>query len=82
MLMTALTVLAAYQFWRHPDGYRAAVLGAALAAFVLTRAEAALLVPLLIGPLAVIAAKRNWKRAAVLASICTSPKSARDRQRP
>ncbi len=53
------------------DRHAAGVLGLAVAAFAFTRAEALLLVPLLVAPLAVIATKRDWRRAGVLALVAT-----------
>ncbi|GAC1533070.1 MAG: hypothetical protein NVS3B12_12010 [Acidimicrobiales bacterium] len=50
-LTTAIAVLAAYRWWSEPTRRRAVLLGAAVAACSLTRAEAALFVPLLLVPL-------------------------------
>jgi len=52
-LTTALAVLAAYRWWAEPSRRRAVTLGVAVGACSLTRAEAALFVPLLLVPLIV-----------------------------
>jgi 4-amino-4-deoxy-L-arabinose transferase-like glycosyltransferase len=50
MLTAALAALCAYRMWRAPSLGRAAVLGLAVAAGALTRAELALLAPLVVAP--------------------------------
>lgn len=49
--MIALVMLAAYRFWDEPDTANVVLLGAAIALAGLTRAEALLLGPLVVGPL-------------------------------
>jgi peptidoglycan/LPS O-acetylase OafA/YrhL len=63
-LTTALTVLAAYQWWKKPTSKRAALVGAAVGACVLTRAEAVLYIPLLIVPLIMLGRQHRWRRRA------------------
>jgi len=55
-LTTALTLLAAYAFWRAPSPRRAAALGAGIALVALTRAEGALLFALLGVPVVLMGA--------------------------
>jgi 4-amino-4-deoxy-L-arabinose transferase-like glycosyltransferase len=51
LLLTTLAVLAAYRLWERPSPARAAVLGVAVAANALTRAETLLILPLIAVPL-------------------------------
>jgi 4-amino-4-deoxy-L-arabinose transferase-like glycosyltransferase len=64
-LTIALTLLAGYRFLDRPTAWRAALLGAAIALAVLTRAEALLLYPLLVLPLAWLAREARWRNLAV-----------------
>jgi type III secretory pathway component EscS len=74
-LTTALTVLAAYRWWKKPTRGRAALVGAGAAACALTRAEAVLLVPLLVIPLILFSSSGlRWanraKHALVSVGVC------------
>lgn len=67
VLMTALVLLFAYRFWRRPDPVRALVLGVTLGLAILARDEMALLVVLLLLPLALLARSlRMGRRLALL----------------
>jgi hypothetical protein len=61
-LTTALVLLAAYSFWRHPSPWRAVTLGAGIALVALTRAEGALLFALLGLPVVLMAPGLEWRR--------------------
>jgi len=61
-LTTALLLLAAYAFWRHPSAWRAAAFGGGLALVALTRAEAALLFAILALPMLIMAPGLDWRR--------------------
>ncbi len=61
---TALAVLTAYRWWRHPTRTRAAWLGAAIAACALSRAEAVLFVPLMLVPLVLWERRLEWRERA------------------
>lgn len=70
---TALAVLAAYRWWAEPTRRRAAVLGLAIGATALTRAEAILFVPLVAGPLILLDRRHAWaerlRHAAVAVTV-------------
>ena len=79
-LTTALAVLAAYRWWDVPTRRRAAVLGVAVAACALSRAEAVLFIPLLVAPLILLDRRRAWRErvveglvAAVVAGAVLAP---------
>jgi 4-amino-4-deoxy-L-arabinose transferase-like glycosyltransferase len=65
--LTALVILAAYQFWRTPSLRTSALLGLSVGVATLTRSEGLLLLPLLVLPLAVMLRDRTWPQRAVLA---------------
>ena len=69
-LTTALAVLAAYRWWMRPSRRRAALLGVAVAACALTRAEAVLFVPLLVAPLILLRRDHAWRERLVQAALC------------
>jgi 4-amino-4-deoxy-L-arabinose transferase-like glycosyltransferase len=77
---TALAVLSAYWWWSSPSTRRSIVLGVAVAACALTRAEAVLFVPLLAAPL-ILLDKRLVRRdrliqfaiSAVVAGLVLAP---------
>jgi 4-amino-4-deoxy-L-arabinose transferase-like glycosyltransferase len=75
LVVVALVLLLAYRFHSRPTVVSAAVLGIATGIAVLTRAELVLLVPLLVIPLLVLAARPHWRQgirwlvAAGLASV-------------
>ncbi|MGH9208436.1 MAG: glycosyltransferase family 39 protein, partial [Acidimicrobiales bacterium] len=58
LFLVALSVLVAYRLWRRPRILTAGVLGAVLALAILTRDEEALLVPLVLVPLTLLARSR------------------------
>jgi 4-amino-4-deoxy-L-arabinose transferase-like glycosyltransferase len=62
LAVVALVLLLAYRFRSRPTIASAAALGVATAIAVLTRAELVLLVPLLVIPLVVLAARPGWRR--------------------
>jgi len=68
-LTTALAVLAAYRWWAVPGRQRAVVLGVAVAACALARAEAVLFVPLLVAPLILLDRRAAWKERVVEALV-------------
>ena len=68
-LLVALILLAAFRFARAPDIRRALVLGAVCGTGVLARAELALLVPLLVVPLALLARGLDVRRRAGIAAV-------------
>jgi 4-amino-4-deoxy-L-arabinose transferase-like glycosyltransferase len=79
-LLVALVLLAAFRFARAPDARHAVVLGAVCGLGVLARAELALLVPLLLVPLALLARSVEVRRrvgiavlAAVTAGLVVAP---------
>ena len=65
--LTALVILAAYQFWRTPSLRTSALLGLSVGVATLTRSEGLLLLPILVLPLAVMLRDRTWPQRAVLA---------------
>ena len=65
-LTVALVILAAYRWWKRPGWRMAAAAGAATALAALTRAELALLAPLLLVPLALSLRALPWGRRAAL----------------
>ena len=71
---TAVAVLTAYRWWAKPTRGRAVVLGVAVAACALARAEAVLFVPLLVAPLILLDRRHDWRERArqlVLAAVAT-----------
>jgi peptidoglycan/LPS O-acetylase OafA/YrhL len=71
---TAVAVLTAYRWWAEPTRRRAVVLGVAVAACALARAEAVLFVPLLVAPLILLDRRHDWRerlRQLVLAGVAT-----------
>jgi peptidoglycan/LPS O-acetylase OafA/YrhL len=71
---TVVAVLAAYRWWAEPTRRRAVVLGVAVAACALARAEAVLFVPLLVAPLILLDRRHDWRerlRQLVLAGLAT-----------
>lgn len=62
LLTGALTILVFYRFWQEPSTANAAALGAACAVTALTRAEAILLVPLMVVPLALLLPQLDRRR--------------------
>jgi peptidoglycan/LPS O-acetylase OafA/YrhL/4-amino-4-deoxy-L-arabinose transferase-like glycosyltransferase len=71
---TAVAVLTAYRWWAKPTRGRAVVLGVAVAACALTRAEAVLFVPLLVAPLILLDRRHDWRERAgqlVLSAVVT-----------
>jgi 4-amino-4-deoxy-L-arabinose transferase-like glycosyltransferase len=62
LAVVALVLLLAYRFCRRPTLVSAAALGVATGITVLTRAELVLLVPLLLVPLVVLAARPAWRQ--------------------
>ena len=71
---TAVAVLTAYQWWAQPSRRRAVVLGVAVAACALARAEAVLFVPLLVAPLILLDRRHDWRERIhqlVLAAVTT-----------
>jgi 4-amino-4-deoxy-L-arabinose transferase-like glycosyltransferase len=68
-LLVAVILLAAFRFARAPDLRHALVLGATCGAGVLARAELALLVPLLVVPLALLARSVELRRRAGIAAV-------------
>jgi 4-amino-4-deoxy-L-arabinose transferase-like glycosyltransferase len=62
LLLTTLAVLAAYRLWERPSGGRAAVLGVAIAANALTRAETLLILPLIAVPLLLLDRRLAFKK--------------------
>ena len=70
-LVVALTILAAFRFWRVPTITRAVVLGAALGVTILTRAETVFAVPLIIVPL-LLARPQTARRRLALGSVATA----------
>ena len=59
-LLIALTILAAYRYWRDPTRWRIALLGLVIALTALTRAESLLLYALVALPL-ILGAVRTWR---------------------
>ncbi|GAC1542373.1 MAG: hypothetical protein NVS3B12_30340 [Acidimicrobiales bacterium] len=70
-LTTAMAVLAAYRWWATPTRRCAVVLGAAIAACSLTRAEATLFVPLLLVPLIVFDRRLVVRERLVQVAVAT-----------
>ena len=68
-LLVALVLLASFRFARQPDARHAVILGAVCGLGVLARAELALLVPLLIVPLALLARSVDLRRRAGIAAL-------------
>lgn len=64
VLTSALMVLWALRFWKRPTVGRAALMGAGIALAALTRAEAALLFPLLALPFALARKHASWRERA------------------
>jgi hypothetical protein len=54
-LLTALTLLLAYRFWRTPTAYNAALMAGAASFAALARSELAILLPILVAPLCIAA---------------------------
>ncbi|MDQ6783753.1 MAG: glycosyltransferase family 39 protein [Actinomycetota bacterium] len=69
LLTTVLVLWGAYRFWDRPSPRSAAVLGVACAIAALTRAEAALLLPLVLLPWAVATRRTGLRRRAVLVAV-------------
>jgi 4-amino-4-deoxy-L-arabinose transferase-like glycosyltransferase len=67
-LLVALVLLFAYRFWKRPGRRAALVLGAVMGVAVLGRDELALLVPLILVPLALVA-RVGWRRRFALAGL-------------
>jgi len=67
-LLVAVVLLVAYRFWKRPDVRGALALGAAMGLAALGRDELALLVPLILVPLA-LAARLRWRRRLTLAGL-------------
>jgi 4-amino-4-deoxy-L-arabinose transferase-like glycosyltransferase len=67
-LLVAVVLLAAYRFWKRPDVRGALLLGAVMGLAALGRDELALLVPLILVPLA-LAARLRWRRRLALAGL-------------
>jgi 4-amino-4-deoxy-L-arabinose transferase-like glycosyltransferase len=70
ILMIALTLLAAYQFWEHPTWKWAAVLGAAIGLTTLSRSEQVLMFVLIVIPLVWGLRQFAWKERLRLAGVC------------
>ncbi|MEY2405242.1 MAG: hypothetical protein QOG39_158 [Acidimicrobiaceae bacterium] len=70
-LLVAIILLASFRFARSPDRRHAAMLGALCGAGVLARAELALLIPLLVVPLALLAWRIELRRRVGLAVLAT-----------
>jgi 4-amino-4-deoxy-L-arabinose transferase-like glycosyltransferase len=69
-LLVALVLLGAYRFWKRPDLRRMLVLGGVAGLAMLGRDELALLVPLIVIPLALVA-KVRWGARLALAGVGT-----------
>ena len=69
-LLVALVLLCAYRFWKQPGTRRMLAFGAALGVAMLGRDEFALLVPLMLVPLALLARLR-WRSRLALAGLGT-----------
>jgi len=68
-LLVALVLFAAYRFWRRPRVAGALGLGAAIGVAALARDELALLLPLILIPLALLARSLSWRRRLALAGV-------------
>ncbi|MGA2520858.1 MAG: glycosyltransferase family 39 protein [Acidimicrobiales bacterium] len=68
LLLVAAVVLVSYQLWRSPSLTRGALLGALCALAALTRAELALLVPLVLVPVCLVARHADLRRRVALAA--------------
>jgi 4-amino-4-deoxy-L-arabinose transferase-like glycosyltransferase len=69
LLLTTLAVLAAYRLWARPSAGRAVVLGIAIAANALTRAETLLILPLVAVPLLLFDRRLPLKRRVGLLAV-------------
>lgn len=69
LLAVATTVLLAYRFWDHPSTGRALGLGVGCGVTVLCRAEAVLLLPLMVVPLMVFLRRLAWQRRLALLAV-------------
>ena len=72
MFATALAVYFAYRYWRDPQWWRLAAVGAASGAGALSRSELILIVPLMVVPLAILAqgvARRDRVKGMVAAAM-------------
>jgi 4-amino-4-deoxy-L-arabinose transferase-like glycosyltransferase len=69
-LLVSLILLCAYRFWREPGTRRILLLGAMTGVAILERDELALLIPLIVVPLGLLARTR-WRSRLALASLGT-----------
>ncbi len=69
LLAVAATVLVAYRFWDHPSTGRARARGVACGVTVLCRAEAVLLLPLMVAPLVAFLHRLTWRRRLSLLAL-------------
>ncbi len=69
LLLVAAVVLVSYQLWRSPSLVKGALLGALCALAALTRAELALLVPLVLVPVCLVARRAPVRRRVAVAAM-------------
>ncbi|KAA0234939.1 MAG: hypothetical protein JJLCMIEE_01319 [Acidimicrobiales bacterium] len=70
--LIALTIMAAYRFWRKPSALSAVLLSAAIAVATLTRAEAVLLYGFLVLPLFLWERSLEWRRRVALVGLAAA----------
>ena len=69
ILLSAVVILCAYRIWSAPNYARAVAFGIALGVLILTRAEAALLIPCLVIPLAFYMNAASWRRSVAIGAV-------------